>query len=112
MGAGPLKQMMQTPPPEEQTVEHTPEQAPERAQTPLWAKRLMLAIEIGIALWTGILVLLLPWTRLWAENPLLAAWPAVRVVLNLNFIRGMISGIGVLDIWMGAYDAVHFRDLR
>ena len=79
---------------------------------PLWAQRLLLGIEIGISVWTGILVLVLPWTRLWTENPLLGVAPGLKLLLNLTFIRGMISGVGVVDILMGVADALHYRDLR
>jgi hypothetical protein len=104
----PLNSISQTPQPDEHSgpLAHTP------AQPPLWAQRLLLGIEVGVALWTGILVLLLPWTRLWTENPLLAPWPSFKLFLNHTFIRGMISGIGLLDIWIGASDALHYRDLR
>ncbi len=90
-----------------------PEQSRRAAQhPPVWAQRLLLGIEVGIALWTGILVLVLPWTRLWTENPLLGLLPGLKVVLNFTFIRGMISGVGIADIWMGVADALHYRDLR
>ena len=79
---------------------------------PVWAQRLLLGIEVGISVWTGILVLVLPWTRLWTENPLLAAWPSLKLVLNFTFVRGMISGVGLVDLWMGVSDALHYRDLR
>jgi len=90
-----------------------PEQSRRAAQhPPVWAQRLLLGIEVGIAVWTGILVLVLPWTRLWTENPLLGLLPGLKVVLNFTFIRGMISGVGIADIWMGVADALHYRDLR
>jgi hypothetical protein len=82
------------------------------AHPPVWAQRLMLGLEVAICLWTGILVLVLPWTHLWTDNPLLAPWPALKSILDLNFVRGMISGLGLMDIWMGVSDAVHYRDLR
>jgi hypothetical protein len=112
MDVGPLKQTPQLPEPEE---DHPGESAPLNAPAshpPVWAQRLLLAVEVAIALWAGILVLILPWTRLWTENPLLAAWPSIKVFCNLTFVRGMISGIGLVDLWMGVSDAVHYRDLR
>jgi hypothetical protein len=108
MEVGPLKQTSQIPEPEE----HPGQLIPPTAHPPLWAQRLLLAIEVGIALWAGILVLLIPWTRLWTENPLLNAWPSIRYFFNLTFIRGMISGIGLVDIWIGASNAFRYRDLR
>ena len=80
--------------------------------TPVWAQRVLLGLEVGISVWTGILVLVLPWTRLWTENPLLLTVPSLKLVLNFTFIRGMISGLGLVDIWMGLADALHYRDLR
>ena len=79
---------------------------------PVWAQRLLLGIEVGISVWTGLLVLVLPWTRLWTENPLLGAVPGLKLLMNFTFVRGMISGVGIVDIWMGVADALHYRDLR
>jgi hypothetical protein len=112
MEAGPLKQTPQMPEPDQDHAAQPSRLAPPAAHPPLWAQRLLLAVEVAIAFWTGILVLVLPWTRLWTENPLLAAWPNVKYFCDLAFVRGMISGIGLLDLWMGASDAVHYRDLR
>jgi hypothetical protein len=79
---------------------------------PVWAQRLLLGIEVGISVWTGILVLVLPWTPLWTENPLLGVVPGLKLLLNSTFLRGMISGIGLVDIWTGVAYALHYRDLR
>jgi hypothetical protein len=105
MGAGPLKQSSQPPVPQEHPG--TP-----MIQPPLWARRLLLVIEVAISVWAGMLVIVLPWTRLWTENPLLSGYPDLRYVLNLSFVRGMISGIGLVDIWMGVSDASRYRTLR
>ncbi len=49
---------------------------PPAAHPPLWAQRLLLVVEVAVAVWAGLLVMVLPWTRLWTQNPLLAHWPA------------------------------------
>lgn len=108
MEAGPLKQTSQPPVPEKDSGHPVPP----RAHPPVWAQRLLLVVEVAIAVWAGMLVMVLPWTRLWTENPLLAGWPALKFVLNQGLVRGMISGIGLVDVWMGISDAVHYRDLR
>lgn len=106
MGLEPLKQTFQTP------EENPGQPVPEAAHTPLWARRLLLVVEVAIAVWAGMLVMALPWTQLWTQNPLLAGWPTLKFILNQSFVRGMVSGVGVVDIWMGISDAVHYRDLR
>jgi len=108
MEAGPLKETLQSPAPDEDSGQRgSPPSHP-----PVWAQRLLLVVEVAIAVWAGMLVMVLPWTRLWTENPLLAAWPTVKFILGQNFVRGMISGVGMVDVWMGISDAVHYRDLR
>jgi hypothetical protein len=108
MEAGPLKQTSQPPAPE-----HDPGQlVPHPARPPVWAQRLLLVVEVAVAVWAGMLVMVLPWTRLWTENPLLAGWPSVKLILGHSFVRGMISGIGLVDVWMGISDALHYRDLH
>ena len=108
MGAGPLKQTSQTPAPEEIPGPLVPP----GAHPPVWAQRLLLVVEVAIAVWAGMLVLLLPWTHLWTENPLLAGWPSMKFFLSQSFVRGMISGIGLVDVWIGVSEAIHYRDLR
>ncbi|MDR3762603.1 MAG: hypothetical protein P4M01_00755 [Acidobacteriota bacterium] len=87
-------------------------QSPAHSHPPLWAQRLLLVIEVAIAIWAGMLVIVLPWTRLWTENPLLSSVSSLKYLLNEPFVRGMISGVGLVDVWMGFSDALHYRDLR
>jgi hypothetical protein len=108
MEVEPLKQSSQTSAPEAQPG---PLAAPP-AHPPVWAQRLLLVVEVAVAVWAGLLVMALPWTRLWTENPLLAGWPTLKDFLDQNFVRGLISGIGLVDIWMGISEAVQYRDLR
>ncbi len=108
MEVGPLKQTSQPPAPEENPGRLVPSDA----HPPVWAQRLLLVVEVVIAVWAGLLVIVLPWTRLWTENPLLAGWPLLKFILNQNFVRGMISGLGVVDVGMGIWDALRYRDLR
>jgi hypothetical protein len=103
-----LKQSSQTPVPEENSGRFIPPPA----HPPVWTQRLLLVVEVAVAVWAGMLVMALPWTRLWTENPLLAAWPSLKFILEQNFVRGLITGIGLVDVWMGISEAVHYRDLR
>ncbi len=58
----------------------------------------------------GIILTVLPWTRIWTENSLLLGYPRVRELLMLNFVRGLVSGLGLVDIWMGIAEAVRYRE--
>ena len=112
MNVEPPKPETSTPLSSQAVVREEQSRRPDPQHAPLWAQRLLLGLEVGISVWTGLLVLVLPWTRLWTENPLLAAWPGLRLALNFTFVRGMISGVGLVDLWMGVSDALHYRNLR
>jgi hypothetical protein len=87
--------------------------APPEAQvtrTTLWLHRLSLVIFVIFCIELGMLLAVLPWTRIWTDNSLLAAHPAWRGLAQDNFVRGIITGIGLVDVWIGIWEAVHYRD--
>ena len=96
----------------------TPEQTqpPEASRSqaaPLWLQRLSLFILVVFCVYLGVIVAVLPWwTSLWDHNLLLQAHPRIWAVLRLGFVRGIISGLGLLDVWIGISEAVHYRDHR
>jgi hypothetical protein len=52
----------------------------------------------------------LPWTLAWTQNSLILHYPNLRDFLGLNFVRGLASGLGLVDIWVGIWEAVHYRE--
>ena len=65
------------------------------------------AVEVGMFL------VVVPWYdsgRLWSENSLLLRFPMFRAFLAQDFIRGLVSGIGLIDIWVGIWEAVHYKE--
>ena len=75
-----------------------------------WLRRLWLVVFVLFCLEVGIILTVLPWTRLWTDNSLLISFPAVKEFLNHNFVRGLVSGLGLIDIWMGVAEAVTYRE--
>lgn len=57
----------------------------------------------------GLLILLLPWSHLWESNPLLMRYPALVPFMLSGYVRGLVSGIGVIDMIMAA-DALIRRE--
>lgn len=76
----------------------------------LWKNRIFLVIFVLFCLEIGIILTVLPWTRIWTENSLLVGFPQMRDVLTYGFVRGLISGLGLVDIWMGVAEAVRYRE--
>ena len=85
-----------------------PPEAPKRQR--LWVGRFWLVIFVLFCLEVGIILTVLPWTRLWAENSLLRGHRQIHDLLQHNFVRGLISGLGLVDIWMGIAEAVRYRE--
>src|SRR5271166_1971276 len=85
-----------------------PPQKPKRQR--LWVRRFWLVIFVLFCLEVGIILTVLPWTRVWTENSLLLGHPELRAFLLQNFVRGLISGLGLVDIWMGIAEAVRYRE--
>jgi hypothetical protein len=46
----------------------------------------------------------LPWSRFWDENYFSALWPHVGQLLRNNFVRGAISGLGLVNLCAGFID--------
>jgi hypothetical protein len=75
-----------------------------------WLQRLWLVVFVLFCLEVGIILTVLPWTRLWTDNSLVISFPAVKEFLNNGFVRGLVSGLGLIDIWMGVVEAVTYRE--
>ncbi|MFB3812480.1 MAG: hypothetical protein ACE14L_00085 [Terriglobales bacterium] len=81
--------------------------------TPVWLQRMWLVVYVVFCIELGLLLAVLPWYKqVWDNNALLANLPTLREALHNNFVRGLISGLGLIDIWLGISEAVHYRDRR
>jgi hypothetical protein len=43
--------------------------------------------------------LLVPWSAFWERNYFLQSWPAIEPVLTNNYVRGAVSGLGLLNVY-------------
>jgi hypothetical protein len=92
-----------------------PQHAAEHYRMPLWLERLLLFIRVAFAVWVGLFLLGFPWWdagRAWSENAFLLSHPALRAFLALDFVRGIVSGVGLVDIWIGIWWAVHYKEVH
>ena len=87
--------------------------APEGSVAPVWLQRLSLLVRVMFCVYLGVMVTILPWwTRIWDRNLFIQSHPMLARVLYNGAVRGLISGLGLLDIWIGISEAVHYRDQR
>jgi len=86
---------------------------PDVVLAPVWLQRLSLFVLVLFCVYLGVLVAILPWwTRVWDQNVWMLSHPELAAVLHMGAVRGLISGLGLLDIWIGVSEAVHYRDHR
>jgi len=90
-------------------IPQTRNDVPEPA--PIWLQRMSLAVLVLFCFYIGGLLAIIPWSpRYWDHNGWLLAHPALDAVLNHGWVRGVVSGIGLIDIWIGISGLLHYRD--
>jgi len=62
--------------------------------------KVLRAIVIVLCFEMGALLLYLPWSLAWEQNYFLSHFPTLMPVFLHPSFRGMISGLGVLDIFV------------
>ena len=89
-----------------------PEGNPSPAYTgfDLWLHRLVVLMFVFVCAVVGVLLVIFPWRPEWTDNRLLVAYPALREFVSNGFVRGICSGLGILDIWIGFWEAIHYHE--
>jgi hypothetical protein len=60
----------------------------------------------------GLFFVIVPWTRVWTMNPLLHENLALAVWADNPFVRGFISGFGVIHLLIGVKDIIRLSQQR
>ena len=56
---------------------------------------------VALFIEVGLLLIVLPWSTFWERNYFGAIWPGLQPVLTNDFVRGAVSGLGVLNLLAG-----------
>jgi hypothetical protein len=89
-------------------TDEPPQSPPSAGQ--LWMHRISVFLFVLISAVAGVLLIILPWTPEWTDNYLLLSFPSLRTVVSNGFFRGICSGLGLLDIWIGFWEALHYHE--
>jgi uncharacterized membrane protein len=92
---------------EPETAEPAPPQPPPR-HIPRWLLVIEIALFVILRLYVGALVFLLPWRSVWTTSAFINNWPTVATFLAQGWVRGIVSGLGLLNIWI-AFSVVFRR---
>jgi hypothetical protein len=85
-----------------------PPPAPPRA--PNWLQFLELSVRVVVRVYLGMFVVALPWMQIWTDERYLLLFPHLAMILLNGAFRGIISGLGLLNIWIGISDAIHYKE--
>lgn len=82
----------------------------QRSGLDLWLHRISILMFVLLCASAGVTLVVLPWSLQWTDNYLLSRFPALLPIINNGFVRGLCSGLGILDLWIGFSEAVHYHE--
>lgn len=88
---------------------------------PRWLELMERFVRVVLRLYFGLIVCYLPWSgrvltffpwshNLWDHNPLWDLFPTLGSIANTGAVRGLVSGLGLLNLWIAFKDAIRHRD--
>jgi len=61
-------------------------------------------------MYIGLAVCYAPWSHaFWDQNPILTGTPALASFASSGAVRGIVSGLGLLNLWIAFQDAIRGR---
>ena len=78
------------------------------AQSSGWeraGKRLGIVIYVLLCIEIGTFLLVVPWSVLWDRSLLMGYYPGLRPLLLSPYVRGAVSGLGLVNLWLAVSQA-------
>jgi hypothetical protein len=60
--------------------------------------RILRVVLLLLWLELGLMLILVPWSEVWDVNYFLYQYPALAIFVKNPYLRGMISGLGVMNV--------------
>jgi len=91
--------------PDSSSASHPPHRIPR------WLERIELFLRVVLRLYIGLAICYAPWSHMfWDQNPIFLQFPALGSFATNGAVRGIISGLGLLNLWIAFQDAIRHRD--
>jgi hypothetical membrane protein len=76
-----------------------------------WVQRLGSVLFVIFCLELGLFLLIYPWTESWSDNYFSslgrgAIGPMWNEIWNNGYVRGAVSGLGLLNVWVAVAEAL------
>lgn len=75
-----------------------------------WLRRIGVLLFVFLCATLGVMLMILPWRPDWSENPLLLPYPTFHAIVASGFARGVSTGLGLLNVWIGFWEAIRYRE--
>jgi hypothetical protein len=78
---------------------------------PYWLQQAERFLRVIVRMYLGLLVCCAPWyPAAWDNNPLFASSPSLQHFVTLGAVRGLVSGLGILNLWIAVRAALRRAD--
>ena len=78
---------------------------------PYWLRQAERFLRVIVQMYLGLLVCLAPWfPAAWDANPLFTSSPSVLAFVTQGWVRGIVSGLGLLNLWIALRNAIRDPD--
>lgn len=89
----------------------TPVPDPPPQRIPRWLVRTELFLRVMLRMYIGLAVCYAPWSHtFWDQNPIFLQFPSLGIFAAHGAVRGIVSGLGLLNLWIAFQDALRHRD--
>jgi len=81
-------------------------------QVPRWLVRVELFLRVVLHMCVGAIAIVAPWFwhGFWDRNPIFLEYPALGHFARTGAVRGLFSGLGLLNLWIAFHDVIRHRD--
>jgi hypothetical protein len=84
---------------------------PQPHRIPRWLERVELFLRVMLRMYIGLAVCYAPWSHtFWDQNPIFLQYPWLANFAAHGAVRGVVSGLGLLNLWIAFHDAIRHRD--
>jgi hypothetical protein len=101
----------------EAVLEIAPGTAHGPQRIPRWLERSELFLRVLLRMYIGLAICYLPWSgklpifqpesrAFWDQNPLFLQFPTLAIFAANGVVRGLVSGLGFLNLWVAFQDAI------
>ena len=79
-------------------------------RVPRWLERFELVLRVMLRMYIGLAICYAPWAPMfWDQNPLFLQYPSIGILAAHGAVRGVVSGLGLLNLWIAFQDAIRSR---